>query len=104
AEDGIRDFHVTGVQTCALPIYRAKVKEIIEYTARHFDEVILDDFFFTSCKSTAEFKAKGDRSWSEYRFELMTEAAKNLIMKSAKIGRASGRERVEWTVWVYTVQ
>src|SRR5690606_39540536 len=24
AEDGIRDFHVTGVQTCALPIFRAK--------------------------------------------------------------------------------
>src|SRR5690606_26983838 len=23
AEDGIRDFHVTGVQTCALPIYDA---------------------------------------------------------------------------------
>src|SRR5690606_40999798 len=23
AEDGIRDFHVTGVQTCALPIYWA---------------------------------------------------------------------------------
>src|SRR5690606_40293292 len=23
AEDGIRDFHVTGVQTCALPIYAA---------------------------------------------------------------------------------
>src|SRR5690606_40942325 len=24
AEDGIRDFHVTGVQTCALPIYSCK--------------------------------------------------------------------------------
>src|SRR5690606_17587224 len=24
AEDGIRDFHVTGVQTCALPIYASK--------------------------------------------------------------------------------
>src|SRR5690606_10867060 len=23
AEDGIRDFHVTGVQTCALPIYKS---------------------------------------------------------------------------------
>src|SRR5690606_40139607 len=23
AEDGIRDFHVTGIQTCALPIYMA---------------------------------------------------------------------------------
>src|SRR5690606_40233593 len=26
AEDGIRDFHVTGVQTCALPIWAAKAK------------------------------------------------------------------------------
>src|SRR5690606_40897918 len=26
AEDGIRDFHVTGVQTCALPISKRKVK------------------------------------------------------------------------------
>src|SRR5436309_1558200 len=25
AEDGIRVFHVTGVQTCALPIYQAKI-------------------------------------------------------------------------------
>src|SRR5690606_40004171 len=25
AEDGIRDFHVTGVQTCALPIYEVQV-------------------------------------------------------------------------------
>src|SRR5690606_40700996 len=24
AEDGIRDFHVTGVQTCALPIWRRR--------------------------------------------------------------------------------
>src|SRR5690606_40153895 len=24
AEDGIRDFHVTGVQTCALPIYKGE--------------------------------------------------------------------------------
>src|SRR5690606_41198185 len=26
AEDGIRDFHVTGVQTCALPIYAAQAE------------------------------------------------------------------------------
>src|SRR5207302_5020181 len=29
AEDGIRDFHVTGVQTCALPIYFADELERI---------------------------------------------------------------------------
>src|SRR5690606_40505603 len=28
AEDGIRDFHVTGVQTCALPIFRVRDVEV----------------------------------------------------------------------------
>src|SRR5690606_39592808 len=28
AEDGIRDFHVTGVQTCALPIYPQPVPDL----------------------------------------------------------------------------
>src|SRR5690606_39523619 len=32
AEDGIRDFHVTGVQTCALPIYPE-----IDTMAKRFD-------------------------------------------------------------------
>src|SRR5690606_40959764 len=29
AEDGIRDFHVTGVQTCALPILAAGILAVI---------------------------------------------------------------------------
>src|SRR5690606_39565969 len=29
AEDGIRDFHVTGVQTCALPISDPRVRAIV---------------------------------------------------------------------------
>src|SRR5690606_40039056 len=32
AEDGIRDFHVTGVQTCALPIY---VLNAVRVVPRH---------------------------------------------------------------------
>src|SRR5690606_40420043 len=31
AEDGIRDFHVTGVQTCALPIFREWITLHITY-------------------------------------------------------------------------
>src|SRR6266511_4559194 len=30
AEDGIRDFHVTGVQTCALPIYVPALTPVFE--------------------------------------------------------------------------
>lgn len=58
---------------------RAKVKEIIETAARNFDEVILDDFFFTSCKCAECVKAKGDRSWTEYRLALLTDVSKELI-------------------------
>src|SRR5690606_40648728 len=34
AEDGIRDFHVTGVQTCALPIFnRLSREQLVEWLA-----------------------------------------------------------------------
>src|SRR5690606_39286685 len=40
AEDGIRDFHVTGVQTCALPISQQMGVELVEAA----DLVVRDDF------------------------------------------------------------
>ena len=66
------------------PEHRKTVQQIAEHTAKHFDEFILDDFFFTSCKSDIEIKAKGELSWSEYRLKLMTEAGRNLVIKPAK--------------------
>jgi len=66
------------------PDDRKKVKEIAEFTAQNFDEFILDDFFFTNCKTLAAIKDKGTRSWTQYRLELMAEAGKNLVIDPAK--------------------
>ncbi len=66
------------------PESRKRVQEIAEYTAKHFDEIILDDFFFTNCKCELCIKAKGNLSWTQYRLKLMTEAAQNLVIKPAK--------------------
>lgn len=66
------------------PEHRAWVKKVIEHTARHFDEIILDDFYFTSCKSDIEIDAKGDKSWTEYRLALLNEAAESLILQPAQ--------------------
>jgi len=66
------------------PDQRAKAKEVAEYTARLFDEVILDDFFFTNCKCESCIKAKGDKSWSQFRIELMKGVAEELIVGPAK--------------------
>lgn len=66
------------------PEHRKMVQKIAEHTAKHFDEFILDDFFFTSCKSDIEIKAKGMQSWTDYCLKLMTEAGRDLVLKPAK--------------------
>src|SRR5690606_22734526 len=38
AEDGIRDFHVTGVQTCALPIYDPLYERVVALVYRAYDQ------------------------------------------------------------------
>src|SRR5690606_40879528 len=37
--DGIRDFHVTGVQTCALPISKEDLKNLIDNTGLTDSEI-----------------------------------------------------------------
>ncbi len=66
------------------PEHRKKVQEIAEYTAKNFDEFILDDFFFTDCKCDLCIEAKGDRSWSDFRRDLMTQAGLDLVIGPAK--------------------
>ncbi|HEY0777624.1 MAG TPA: hypothetical protein VGD56_06630 [Gemmatirosa sp.] len=74
------------------PKDRAWVQRVVEYTARHFDEIILDDFFFTSCKRDVEIDAKGARSWQDYRLALLADVARNVIVGPAK--RVNPRVRV----------
>jgi hypothetical protein len=66
------------------PADRAFVKRAAELAARHFDEVIQDDFFFNSTKTDSDIAAKGNRSWTQFRLDVMDDAAENLIVKSAK--------------------
>ncbi|HEV7608416.1 MAG TPA: hypothetical protein VGO61_13820 [Steroidobacteraceae bacterium] len=66
------------------PEHRQQVREIAELTARHFDEFILDDFFFTSTKSKYDVAARGPRSWTDYRLAVMEDAATNLVIGPAK--------------------
>ena len=66
------------------PDDRKRAKEIAEYTAKNFNEFILDDFFFTNCKNDGAIKEKGVKSWTQYRLDLMAEAAQNLVVGPAK--------------------
>lgn len=66
------------------PESRAEVQKIAEYTAKHFDEIILDDFFFNTCKCPECTAAKGSQSWTDFRVKLMNDAAANLLIGPAK--------------------
>jgi hypothetical protein len=64
--------------------HREKLKAVVEMSATIFDEIILDDFFYTNCKCSSCIKAKGDDSWSKFRLHLMKEVADQLIIGPAK--------------------
>lgn len=81
------------------PEHRKKAKEIIQYTAAHFDEIILDDFFFTSCKCDLCIQAKGNQSWADYRLKLMTNAARDLIVGPAKAVNPRVKVIVKYPNW-----
>jgi hypothetical protein len=66
------------------PADRAFIKSAAELAARHFDEVIQDDFFFVTTKTASDIAAKGDQSWTQFRLALMNEAAENLILQPAR--------------------
>src|SRR5690606_40632847 len=61
AEDGIRDFHVTGVQTCALPI------SIKAETKQHFAE------------ANPETYAEQERAIDEVLYNIVKEEVRRLI-------------------------
>src|SRR5690606_39457961 len=90
AEDGIRDFHVTGVQTCALPILTSAIRIVIDAAPRNTANA-------STCAGCSVPVASGrlavrtitlSMRWSIRWLIAAAEAA-------AKIGRASCREREE---------
>ena len=81
------------------PADRAKVRFIAKHTAQHFDEFLLDDFFFTSSKKDVEIEAKGNRSWTQYRLDLLKEAGQNLVVGPAKAVNPKVKVIIKYPNW-----
>lgn len=78
---------------------RAECRRAIELAARHFDEVILDDFFFYTSKSDADIAAKGNRTWTQYRLEKMREVAEDLVLKPARAANPHVKVIIKYPNW-----
>ncbi len=81
------------------PAMRARLKEISERTAGIFDEIILDDFYFTNCTCERCIREKGDRDWVTFRRELMKDVSENLVVGPAKAVNPGVRMIVKYPNW-----
>jgi len=78
---------------------RAFIKGAAELAARHFDEVIQDDFFFNTTKTDSDIAAKGDKSWTQFRLDLLVDAAENLVVKPAKAVNPKVKMVIKFPNW-----
>ena len=80
-------------------VMRAKLIEMSESAAKQFDEIILDDFYFTNCSCESCIKAKGDRDWVTFRRELMRDVSENLIVKPMKAVNPKVKVVIKYPNW-----
>jgi hypothetical protein len=81
------------------PDDRKFIQSVVELTARHFNEIILDDFYFYSTKTDADIAAKGDRTWTDYRLAAMDDASQNLLIKPARAVNPNVKIIIKFPNW-----
>lgn len=78
---------------------RDKLIEVVTLTAELFDELILDDFYFTNCRCEQCLEKKGNRSFTEFRLALMKEISEDVIVNTAKKVNPNVRTIIKFPNW-----
>ena len=81
------------------PKTQADLKEVMMMSADVFDEFIIDDFLCTADTSMESKAAKGERSWSQYRMDLLTGLSESLFIGPAKIVNPDIKMIIKYPQW-----
>jgi len=76
-----------------------RIEEIFRYTAGLFDVIMIDDFWFTDCECEDCVKARGDRSWSDYRNDLMLRVSKERVLGPARAVNPNVKIIIKYPEW-----
>ncbi len=91
----------------------ARLKMVSAFLGRHFDEFIIDDFYFTNCTCEkcragrdAFNKACGvtDGSWEKYRLDLMQRVSREYMIAPAKAVNPNCRITIKYPNWAESYQ
>ena len=78
---------------------RAYVKKVSAFTARHFDDVILDDFFFANTKASSDIAAKGREDWTDFRLREMDDVSRELVVGAMREANPKVKVVIKFPNW-----
>ena len=81
-----------------------RLESIFRFAAGIFDEIMIDDFFFTDCQCSECAAAKGSMSWPQYRQKLMLEMARDRVLGPAKQVNPKVKVILKFPQWYDTFQ
>jgi hypothetical protein len=76
-----------------------QLQTIFGYAASLFDEIMIDDFLFTDCQCDECKNAKGERSWADYRCDLMLKVSRERILGAAKAVNPRVKVIIKYPQW-----
>ena len=73
--------------------------EYIASMGKYFGEIMIDDSLSTECTCDRCRKAKGDRTWTEFRLQLMTDFCRDYIIAPAKAVNPDVTVTLKYPTW-----
>ena len=92
----------TGWDVGACYTHRAnqeRLASIFSFTAKLFDEIMIDDFFFTDCECSECAAAKGAMGWREYRDKLMLQVSRDRVLGPARQANPNVKVILKFPQW-----
>jgi hypothetical protein len=71
----------------------------VRILARVFDEIIVDDWLFTTCTCAKCLEGRGDDSWADYRSRLVAEQSKRHLIDAARQVNPRVRVIIKYPNW-----
>jgi hypothetical protein len=76
-----------------------RLESIFRFTAALFDEIMIDDFFFTDCECSECAAARGTLSWRQYREKLMLEMSRERVLGPARAVNPQVKIIIKFPQW-----
>ncbi len=77
----------------------ATLEKRMRALAQVFDDIILDDWLFTTATDEKSIKDRGNQSWADYRTELILDQSKNHIIDVAKQVNPHAKVIIKYPNW-----